>query len=120
MHLTLIDVVTWILNFLPSVVLLVVSYIFTKTMGDRDREITEERTKSRALAEGVEALLRQSIINSYNKYNDRGFCPIYAKEGIKRVYIAYHNLGGNDVATELYHKILQMPEEPAEGDSTYE
>lgn len=113
---TLIDVVTWILNFLPSVVLLVISYIFTKTMGNRDREISEERTKSRALAEGVEALLRQSIINSYNKYADRGCCPIYAKEGIKRVYIAYHNLGGNDVATELYHKILQMPEDPAGGD----
>lgn len=23
----------------------------------------------------------------------------------------YHNLGGNDVATELYHKLLAMPEE---------
>ncbi|MDB2176280.1 hypothetical protein [Blautia wexlerae] len=27
------------------------------------------------------------------------------------VYSAYHNLGGNDVATELYHKLLAMPEE---------
>ena len=59
----------------------------------------------------------KDIIDSYNKHQDKGFCPIYAKEGIKRLYLAYHNLGGNDVATELYHKLLAMPEEP-EGSNT--
>ena len=51
----------------------------------------------------------------YNRYSDKGFCPIYAKESIKRVYVSYHDLGGNDVATELYSKILKMPETPGEG-----
>ena len=82
--------------------------------------LKEEHAKNEAIAEGVQSLLRESLVDNFNKYSDRGFCPIYAKEGIKRVYIAYHNLGGNDVATELYHKILQMPEEPAEGDNRYE
>ena len=39
---------------------------------------------------------------------------IYAKESIKKVYTAYHKLNGNDVATELYHKLLVMPEEQKE------
>ena len=69
--------------------------------------------KSDAIAEGVQSLLRESIVANFNKYHqDRKHCPIYAKESLKRVYSAYHNLGGNDVATALYEKILEMPEEP--------
>lgn len=70
-----------------------------------------EQKKNEAIAEGVQSLLRESIVGNYNKYSDKGFCPIYAKDSIKRVYAAYHKLGGNDVATELYKKILAMPEE---------
>ena len=62
--------------------------------------------------DGVQALLRESIVVAYNKYMDRGYCPIYAKESAKRAYKAYEKLGGNDVAHELYQKILKMPEEP--------
>ena len=70
-----------------------------------------EQKKNTAIAEGVQSLLRENMVANYNKYTDRGYCPIYAKESIKKVYSAYHNLDGNDVATELYHKLLAMPEE---------
>lgn len=73
-----------------------------------------ERERTEAIAEGVQSLLRESIVTNYNRYQDRGYCPIYAKESLKKVYHAYHDLGGNDVATELYKKVLAMPEEPAE------
>lgn len=74
-----------------------------------------ERQKNEAIAAGVQSLLRESIVGNYNKYIDKGYCPIYAKESIKKVYAAYHDLGGNDVATQLYRKILEMPE--MEGDN---
>lgn len=70
-----------------------------------------EQKKNAAIAEGMQSLLRESIVRNYNKYTDRGYCPIYAKETLKHVYEAYHNLGGNDVATKLYHTLLEMPEE---------
>ncbi|MBR2999804.1 MAG: hypothetical protein IKF39_02305 [Oscillospiraceae bacterium] len=73
-----------------------------------------EQAKNEAIAAGVESLLRESIVSNYNKYVEKGFCPIYAKESIKKVYEAYHGLGGNDVATELYGKILKMPEQAEE------
>lgn len=70
-----------------------------------------EQERNTAIAEGVQALLRDSIVSSYNKYSERGACPIYAKESVKKAYAAYHQLGGNDVATELYQKILKMKED---------
>lgn len=69
-----------------------------------------EQAKNEAIATGVQALLRESIVSNYNHYSNKGYCPIYAKESLKKVYSAYHNLGGNDVATELYNKTLRMPE----------
>lgn len=77
-------------------------------------QIRAEQAKNEAIAEGVQSLLRESIVSNYNRYSDRGYCPIYAKESMKKVYKAYHNLGGNDVATELYTKVLKMPEEKKE------
>lgn len=78
------------------------------------KQLREETKKSDAIVQGMQSLLRESIVSNYNKYQDREFCPIYAKESIKRVYESYHNLGGNDVATKLYHTLLDMPEEPKE------
>ena len=78
-------------------------------------QLQEEHDRNEAIAAGVQSLLRESIVNGYNRYSDKGFCPIYAKESMKRVYASYHDLGGNDVATELYQKLLKMPETPGEG-----
>ena len=74
-------------------------------------QLKTERERNAAIAEGVQSLLRESIVDNYNRYTDKGYCPIYAKDSIKRAYEAYHKLGGNDVATELYQKLLKMEEE---------
>lgn len=78
--------------------------------------LAAEQQKNEAIAAGVQSLLRESILSNYNHYSDKGFCPIYAKESVKKVYAAYHGLGGNDVATELYRKILSMPEKEVRED----
>ena len=74
------------------------------------QRLKDEHERNAAIAEGVQSLLRESIVGNYNKYLEKGFCPIYAKESIKKVYHAYHDLDGNDVATGLYKKLLEMPE----------
>lgn len=75
-----------------------------------------EQEKNAAIADGVQSLLRESIVSNFNKYSEKGCCPIYAKDSMKKVYAAYHNLGGNDVATELYGKLLKMPEKEEHDD----
>lgn len=65
----------------------------------------------KAIKLGLQCLLRAEIIRSHDKYTDRKYCPIYAKEALTRAYKAYHTLGGNDVATELYNDMMKLPEE---------
>lgn len=66
------------------------------------------------IADGIQSLLRTEIIRAHEKYTTQEFCPIYAKEALTRQYNAYHNLGGNDVATELYKQIMYLPDKPRE------
>lgn len=74
---------------------------------NRKRKMSE---REEALANGVQCLLRSEIIHAHDKYSQKKFCPIYAKESLTRAYAAYHALGGNDVATDLYRQVMDLPE----------
>lgn len=70
------------------------------------------RKKNKALQNGLQSLLRSDIIRKHEKYTEQNFCPIYAKDALRREYEAYHDLGGNGVITDLYNDILALPEAP--------
>lgn len=55
------------------------------SLGHRNisRRLKAEQKKNAAIAEGVQSLLRESIVRNYNKYTEREYCPIYAKETIR-------------------------------------
>ena len=80
------------------------------------KRMKEESLKSAAQNAGIQALLRDRIIQAHNYYLDKGYCPIYAKENVKRMYDAYHALGGNDVATHLKDEMIDMPTERKDED----
>lgn len=73
------------------------------------------KKKDDAVADGVQCLLREKIIEKHAKYvEEKHYCPVYAKESIRKAYRAYHALGGNDVATSLYKEVMALHTEPPE------
>lgn len=77
------------------------------------KRLKEERAKSESIAYGVQALLRDRIIQAYNHYyRDYGYCPIYAKDNISEMYRRYHTLGGNGTITELMEQLMELPTGP--------
>lgn len=70
--------------------------------------------RTKAIAKGVQDLLRGEIIHHYNKAIDRGYCPIHTKQLVEEQYKSYHALGGNGVITEIYKELLELPTEPKE------
>ena len=83
----------------------VANVLFTTLSARKQKR--DERTEQ--LEAGVQCLLRAEIIRSHEKYSAKGCCPIYAKEALTKMYAAYHALGGNDVATDLYHDCMELP-----------
>ena len=113
----LLKALPYVVNLLSGVILAICTYTLNKARTDREKERDEEKAKEQAISDGLQALLRESIVTAYSKYTDRGYCPIYAKESLKKVYKSYEALGGNDVAKGLYHKLLDMPEEKRHEDT---
>lgn len=64
--------------------------------------------RSKQLESGVQSLLRAEIIRSHEKYMDKGYCPVYAREALTRIYESYHALGGNGTMTELYNQVIAL------------
>ena len=63
---------------------------------------------------GVKALLRAQMIDDYNRWTDRGYAPIYAKQNFENCWEQYHNLGANGVMDDIHKKFLALPTEPPE------
>lgn len=73
--------------------------------------LKRQDSRQKALEYGVQALLRDRMLHSYNKYIDAGFAPIYAKENYENMYWQYHELGGNGVMTHLHEEFMALPTE---------
>jgi len=67
--------------------------------------------KTEAVCLGVQALLRDRLIEKYDKYSDKGYAPIYARENFENMWTQYHNLGVNGVMDSLHAKFMELPTE---------
>lgn len=80
----------------------VVSYIFAL--------YRQKKKQNDALKAGLQALLRDRIIQAYNHYvQDKGWIPIYAKESIDACYKSYEALGENGVINDLMKQLNELP-----------
>jgi cbb3-type cytochrome oxidase subunit 3 len=78
------------------------------------KRVKKDQKAERAMQAGVEALLADRLIQLHNYYNDRGYCPIYARRSAEAMYKAYHELGGNGTISDVWEHIQGMPIEKRE------
>ena len=72
-----------------------------------------KKKQNDALKAGLQALLRDRIIQAYNHYvQDEGWIPIYAKESIDACYKSYEALGDNGVIDNLMQQINELQNYP--------
>ena len=63
----------------------------------------------KAQQKGIQALLRAQLIGDYNKWSERGYAPIYARENFENCYKNYHALGENGVMDDIRRKFMELP-----------
>lgn len=74
-----------------------------------DVEEMRQNDRTKQIESGLQSLLRAEIIRSHEKYMDKEYCPVYAREALTRIYESYHGLGGNGTMTELYKQVMALP-----------
>lgn len=65
----------------------------------------------KAIKKGLQALLRAQLIEDYNKWSDKGYAPIYARQNFENCWFQYHALGANGVMDDIHAKFLELPTE---------
>lgn len=80
-----------------------------KRYAERDVKRAEEEAKMSALENGLQAILRDRIIQLYSYCENRGYVAVYEEQNMSMMYKAYHELNGNGLVTSLYKKFVQLP-----------
>lgn len=65
--------------------------------------------ENKALKVGIQALLRAQMISDFNKWTEKGWAPIYARENFENCWERYHALGANGVMDDIRNKFLALP-----------
>ena len=99
-----------------QIFLAIIQGIFTLLIGRlglklKKHEARKEREEdeSKAIKRGLQAVLRDRILQAYNYYRKVGGITTAQMENITSMYRAYHNLGGNGVVTKIYKQAMALP-----------
>ena len=65
---------------------------------------------------GLQALLRAQLLSDWNKWSEKGYAPIYARESFQNCWKQYHALGENGVMDDIHDRFLALPTEPPENE----
>ena len=76
--------------------------------------VRRQKKENDSLKEGMLSLLRAELIRSGEKYIEKKWVPIYAKDAYDKAYCAYHGLGGNGTMTQLHEQVMELPTSPHE------
>lgn len=73
--------------------------------------VRKDRADRKAMKLALQAILRRDMIEDYNKWNERGYAPIYAKQSFENCWEQYHSLGVNGVMDGIHKEFLELPTE---------
>lgn len=99
-------ILPYILNIISALILALATYLINKIRKDRKRECDSQRN----VASGIQAMLRDRIIQKCEYHIQKGFCSSDDKTVLEKMFKPYTSLGGNDVAKKIYEHAMELPE----------
>jgi len=65
--------------------------------------------QNKAIKEGLQAILRDRLLQSYKHYEEKGFADPDDRDNWENMYQQYHTLGANGVMDDIRKKFLALP-----------
>ena len=96
-------------DLLSKIVIAVLTTITISVIGYCVTKFKAVNKKQNAIEKGVQALLRDRIIQIYNHYNKEKYIPIYSRENISNLHNEYKALGGNGTVDGLVSSLMLLP-----------
>ena len=73
----------------------------------KQNEMLEKQNKATML--GVQALLRDRLLQAFRHYISQGYADYTDRENVKNMYDQYEALGPNSVMSDLYEQFTELP-----------
>jgi uncharacterized membrane protein YhiD involved in acid resistance len=70
----------------------------------------EESKKQKAVMKGVQAMLRDRLLQGYKYYEQQGYADYDDRKNMENMYSAYHGLGENGVMDDMQKKFNELPQ----------
>ena len=96
------------MDFWMQTYIIALPILLTSAMGYVVWNLKEQKKDRDANRRGTMLLLRVQLIEYHDKYVKLGEIPSYAYQNFVEMYEAYHELGGNGMATKMYKEIEEL------------
>lgn len=101
-----------IMTFISAIATAVIAWIgqrIKKKETQRDEKEAERAAISEAIKEGMQAVLRDRIIQMASFCINQGHTQVYMVENMTHMFTAYRALGGNGAVKYLYGQFMALP-----------
>ena len=75
------------------------------------RKLKQAKQEQDAIKAGLQALLRAQMVTDFNRYSEKGFAPIYARDNFENCWLQYERLGENGVMRDIHDRFMRLPTE---------
>lgn len=89
---------------IPSIVSIVIGWLIGR--------VRTYRVDTKALMLGLQAVLRDRLLQSYKHYTGKGYADTDDRMNWENMYTQYHSLGANGVMDDIRLKFLALPTAP--------
>ena len=91
-----------------SIISTIITVVAVPAIGYLYKKYKQADARQKAVKLGVQALLRDRIVQSYYHYEERGWITLHGLENVNAMYKEYHALGGNGTVTSLVNSIREL------------
>ena len=103
----------------PTLVTIIFGLIVKKPLEDRakrsEEAAQEAKEQSSAIMLGMQALLRDRLLQGYRYFNGRGWADYEDRRNLENLYEQYEKLGENGVMDGFRQRFLSLPTEEQKG-----
>ena len=86
---------------IPSGVAALIGYLI--------KRVADNAKETKAIARGVQALLRAQLRHEYDRCNSQGYAMMGERDDFENCWVQYHALGANGVMDDIPKKFLALP-----------
>lgn len=91
-----------------SIISTIITVVAVPAVGYLYKKHKQADARQKAVELGVQALLRDRIVQSYYHCEERGWITLHGLENVNAMYKEYHALGGNGTVTALVNTIHEL------------